>query len=156
MIELLSNIDIEDICRQLNINLITCTSKNLLSGKIVNGGYVINLQNANAGPGSHWTTFYIRGNDVMYFDSFGQSYPYDVFKFVNKNKKMNLNFNKTQIQDIPSTACGYFCIAFLHHMENHKGKSLVSLCDDFTNKFDPVDQKQNDAILQSIFKDIFE
>ena len=155
MVELLSNVDIEEICQKLSINLIQCTSKNTLNGKPVDGGYVINLQNAFGGGGSHWTAFYIRNNECIYFDSFGETYPNDVYKFVKQTKNMNLNYSSVQIQDLLSTSCGWFCIAFLHYMENHKSKSLYNVCNEFTNMFDPIHQQKNDAILQSIIKKLF-
>ena len=155
MIELLSNIDIEDICKELSINLIQCTSKDMLTGKPKNGAYIINLQNAYDGGGTHWSTFYIRGNECMYFDSFGEIYPYDVFKFVHQKSKMKLDYSNTQIQDLRSTACGYFCIAFLHHMKMNPNDSLYNTCIQFTNLFNPINQSNNDVILQSLIKKLF-
>ena len=81
-------------------------SKNKLPKELKQGWYVINLQSSNAGNGSHWTCFKVSQNDLWYNDSMGFPPPTEVIK----KCKNNLYYNKKEIQDIHSTACGWFCI----------------------------------------------
>jgi hypothetical protein len=58
-------------------------------------------------------------------------------------------WNQKPIQDIDSTACGYFCIAFIklsYYMDN-KNKALKFFNDLFTNN-----TKKNDYILEKLLK----
>ena len=71
-----------------------------------NSWYVINMQNHNDGNGTHWVCLKT-GIPLTYFDSFGFAPPIEVMEKV----KNGMSFNKREIQDYNSTACGWFCIA---------------------------------------------
>ena len=53
----------------IEINLNGVYSINILS-KIKDGAYVINLAEFKL-IGTHWIAFYVNGNNIIYFDSFG-------------------------------------------------------------------------------------
>ena len=53
----------------IEINLNGVYSINILS-KIKDGAYVINLGEFKL-IGTHWIAFYVNGNNIIYFDSFG-------------------------------------------------------------------------------------
>ena len=53
----------------IEINLNGVYSINILS-KIKDGAYVINLGEFKS-IGTHWIAFYVNGNNIIYFDSFG-------------------------------------------------------------------------------------
>lgn len=150
MVELLSNFDIEEMCKYYKINLKACVSKDELVGRGVEGAYVINLDDAS-GRGTHWTCLFIRENSAVYFDSFGEIYPTQVKRFVGNRK---LVYNCTQIQDLPQQSCGFYCLGFLYYVSKHKDVNLSALCNDFTNLFDPVDQRKNQDILRRFFQKI--
>ena len=145
---ILSNYDISDICDYLKIPLIKIISKNELNGTPKNGGYIVNLQSSNAGDGTHWVCFYVRGDIAVYFDSFGEVPPIEVINFLT-NK--NIYYNDLHIQDFNDDSCGFYCVAFLHYMDNHKG-NLKVLSKKFTDFFDPIIQTNNVKILQKYFK----
>jgi hypothetical protein len=148
--EILSNIDIEHLCKILNIPLILCVSKNKLKNyKPINGGYIINLMDSGGG-GSHWVALWIQDNNAVYFDSFGKIYPYDVKKFI-KNKKFY--YNTDQIQHLQQESCGYFCIFFLYMMNSNKHLYARTLLNRFINLFSD-DESDNDNILQKYLKNI--
>ena len=148
--EILSNIDIEQLCKLLKIPLIACVSKNRLKDyKPVNGGYIINLMDSGGG-GSHWVALWIHQNNAIYFDSFGEIYPYDVKKFV-KNK--NFYYNTDQIQHLTQDSCGYFCIFFLYMTHSNQHLYPRVLLNRFINVFSD-NERDNDNILQKYLKNI--
>ena len=95
-------------------------SRDNLPKTIKNGAYVINLDEY-ADVGTHWIAFYVKNNEVIYFDSFGiQHVPKEIKKFIgHKNTKTNI----FRIQADNSVMCGYFCIGFISFML--VGKSLI-------------------------------
>ena len=141
----LTNFDLENLCNIYKINLIQCTGKDGLIGKPRNGCYIINLNDSNEG-GSHWTCFYIRDGHCAYFDSFGCICPYNVSRFL-KQSHIRTVYNTSQIQELTDDHCGYYCIAFLYYMSNHKGK-LKFLLNQFDGIFDLKETKNNVRILQ--------
>ena len=95
-------------------------SRDNLPKTIKNGAYVINLDEYED-VGTHWIAFYVKNNEVIYFDSFGiQHVPKEIKKFIgHKNTKTNI----FRIQADNSVMCGYFCIGFISFML--VGKSLI-------------------------------
>ena len=152
--EILSNLDIEAFCYEFDINLICCCSKDeLIKYRPVSGCYVINLQNSSDGPGSHWVALYIFNNYAVFFDPFGQIYPYEIHKFINKKK---LIYSDDIIQNINQQCCGYYCLDFLNFIsKNYKDnprKSLncfLQLFNDDTNKNDNILQQHIKLMLQN-------
>ena len=100
----------EDIIQFLNhrgCHINGVYSKDKLPTHLNRGWYVVNLQDHDAGNGTHWTCLNNLGNDILYFDSLGFYPPLDVCG----KAKGDIHFSHKQIQDINSTACGYFCCA---------------------------------------------
>lgn len=145
-----NSIELEDISKRLNINLVGVFSKDKLPDKMFVGGYIINMENHDIGQGTHWTALYItEKNVIIYFDSFGLPPPREIKQFINYKP---LAINTRQIQDINSTMCGYFCLMFLKYIETYKNhkKGLYEIYDDFLNLF-RRDKKRNDEIVKSYF-----
>ena len=118
-------------------------SRNNLPNKIKKGACVINLDKYE-NIGTHWISLFVKGNKVIYFDSFGiEHIPKEINKFINNN---NIESNIFRIQSYDSIMCGYFCIELINYML--KGKTLL----DYTNLFSPNDLKKNDQIIKRIFK----
>ena len=69
--------------------------------------YVVNLDTyISIGP--HCKIFYVNGDNVTYFDSFGVEYiPKEIKKFISSK-------NIKTIQANDSIMCGYFSIGFIH------------------------------------------
>jgi hypothetical protein len=105
--------------------------------------YIVNLQDSDDGGGTHWTAFYYNKLlESFYWDSYGFIAPTDV-----EEKITPYEFNNSEIQDMDSSACGYFCVAFikiLHNKVNKKEayKAFLSLF-----KHHPA---KNDKILHNL------
>ena len=75
----LSNYEIIEIIKNYNIPFNGVFSKDELPSNLLIGFYIINLQDANAGSGTHWTSLYkINDGFSIYYDSFGFVPPLDV------------------------------------------------------------------------------
>jgi hypothetical protein len=68
------------------------------------------LQDSDDGGGTHWTVFYYnKPLDSIYFDSYGFIAP----EIVQDKISPYIYNDYDQIQDMNSSACGYFCISFI-------------------------------------------
>ena len=77
--------------------------------------------------GTHWIFLYVKGNNIIYFDSFGVEHIPKQIKKITGNR--NIIKDIYRIEACGSIMWGYFCIGFLHFMI--KGESLL----DYTNLF---------------------
>ena len=114
-----------------------CFIKNELPKKLTNGFYVINLNGH-----SHWTVLYKDNDDIFYYDSFGFEAPEEI-----ETKLGNYYWNDTDIQDIDTSSCGYYVIAFIKFM-NNKINPLKSY-KTFVSLFNS-DTKKNEKILNTL------
>ena len=138
----LSNFDIINILKHFGIEIVGIYSKDRLPSVLKKGFYIINLNNHNE-PGSHWVALYYNHLDYsIYFDSYGFPAP----EAVQKRIKPYL-FNDRDIQSINSSACGYFCIAFIYFLYFKQDK--YEAFDVFINLFSE-NLMRNDEILQNM------
>jgi hypothetical protein len=140
----LSSRDLEQLVKQYKIdNFNGIFSKDLLPDKLEQGWYIINLENHDEGNGTHWTCFKITDTKLnIYFDSYNFVAP----ELVDK-KIMPYIYNDKQIQDITSSACGWYCIACMSYVEKHNPVGDYLAFKDFINGFSK-NQDFNDGILQ--------
>ena len=137
----LTNFEIQTYC-QNNPKFNGAYSRNNLT-KIKVGVYVTNPDEYES-IRIHWIPFYLNGNNIMYFDSFGvENIPKEIKKFIG-NKNIITNIYRIQTYD--SIMCGCFCIGFFYFML--KGNSLL----DYTNLFSPNDYEKNDKIILKYFQ----
>ena len=108
----LSNFKILEILDNKNLPINGVFSKDLLPS-LKKGFYIINIQNHDEGSGTHWTCLYYDDKDNIYFDSFGFAAPMEIQRHLK-----SYSYNDKQIQNIDSTSCGYYCIAFIQYMNN--------------------------------------
>ena len=107
------------------------------------GAYLINLDEYSD-IGTHWIAFYVRHNDVTYFDSFGVEHiPKEMKAFIDRS--LSITTNIFRIQAYNSIMCGYFCIGFIDFML--AGMTLTK----YTNIFSPDNFKKNDDIILNYF-----
>ena len=130
----LSNLEIEEKLKKYNIKLNGIIMSNELN-KLYNGFYVINLDKVGNG-GTHWTCLYYDGKINYYFDSFGMPPPTHIEQLL----KPVFIYNKEQIQDVKSDACGYYCIAWLKFMS--RGKNKNRLFNLFNNLFNDINKNE--------------
>ena len=149
---MLSNIDLEDMARKDDLDLIGVYSKDRIPSQRQVGSYIINMQDFNDGNGTHWIAFKIFDNGkACYFDSFGTIYPEDIGEFLKIFKP--IAYNNRQIQDPKSEMCGWFCLAFIKYFNDFdtKKNNVFDAYDDFLNIFSN-DAKKNDKIVAELIK----
>ena len=134
-----------------------------------NKSYIINLEDefdegGNLQSGSHWTCLqinkYPNGKiESMYFDPFGSPPPKDIIEsYKNTVGKSHFPHNTKDIQSLMSNACGWYCCAYLHFINNftNRTKNLYDDTEHFLEFFDDlnksVDFKKNEYILKLFFQ----
>ena len=148
---MLSNFDLEKFAKFYKLPLVSICMKDELPLKPIEGCYIVNMQSSTAGSGSHWVSMFFWKNICYYFDSFGASPPTEVVNFIKKKKGSHLLFNNFIIQDLKSSNCGYFALAFLLYMwQNRQRSNLKDVFNEFVNNF-ADDTRKNDDILKSFF-----
>ena len=151
---MLSNFEIEDIVKELKIpDFRACICKDeLKNNKVMNGSYIINMQNNRDGHGTHWVALFIdKQMHPWYFDSFGFICPQEVIAFC-KRTRNKIGYSNKEIQDIKSQSCGYYCIAFIQAMSKQMSyyeKSPEMRFNEFLNHFN-FDPKKNELILHKL------
>lgn len=164
---MLTNFDIERLCKKLDLPLIGVFSKDELSGvEREIGSYYINMQSSTDGDGSHWCLAKIYCDDdrdgsddsdgeevvanALYFDPFGLGMPKETASFLRPFKPVYCN--NRQIQSVKSTECGWYCLACDYILE-HKKHSDTYL-EDYEKFLEMWSKKpsKNLAILKDIFK----
>ena len=164
---MLTNFDITRLCDDLDLPCIGVFSKDELKHtKHEIGSYYINMQNSDAGAGTHWVLAKIysdndRDSDsdsendakpakALYFDSFGLGMPKEVSEFLKPYKPIPCT--NRQIQDIRTTQCGWYCL-YCDYVLEHKKHSPTYLEDyeKFLNMWGD-DIRENLKILKALFK----
>ena len=139
----LSNFDIMKIIQSQGVDdFHGVYMKDQLPDKLERGFYVINLQSSKDGNGTHWVCLYYTPNFSYYYDSYGFIAPLEVQK-----KITPYMYNDLEIQDINSTACGFYCVAFILYL--NKKMNIEKAFMEFINLFGK-DTERNEAILHQI------
>lgn len=108
---------------------------------------IINLDEST-GPGTHWTCWFNstkpnQSKEVYYYDSFGIGPDNRTIKFL-KGANKPIAYNTSQMQDLSSKRCGWYCLTWLRKMLS--GSSFYdSLYDEFTQ----VPSKVNERLVKS-------
>jgi hypothetical protein len=140
----LSNFKIDDILKSYK-RFKGCFSKDKLPKLEPNCYYIVNIQHSKDGDGSHWTCLFVLNDKMaLYLDPMGYPPPTEV-----EDKIQFIIWNERPIQDLESTACGYYCIAFIKvsYYMTDKNKALEYFNDLFTYK-----TKKNDYILKELLR----
>lgn len=140
----LSDTDIINICAKLNLPLNGVYPKDILPKELKQGFYIINLVDHRNTECGHWTILYYspipNSCPHLYFDSFGFVSP----KAIEEKLLPSYIYNEQQIQDERSSACGFFCIAFIHFLHlNPSKQAFKAFCKLFSKQV-----SQNDKILK--------
>jgi len=144
---MLSNIQLSQMAQNNNIQLDDVIYKSDITNikKKKNMNLILNLDNGNGG--THWTCYIKRGDNHIYFDSFGAIYPDIVKQYCNNSTK--LCHNAYICQDLKTETCGYYCFGLIHYIENNKG-NVYDLANAYINLFES-NTKKNNKILQDYF-----
>lgn len=167
---MLTDRQLEELSVKMNIPLEDIIFKDQCPDKFkFNKSYIINLEDeydegGNLQSGSHWTCLqinkYPNGTiQSIYFDPFGSPPPKSIIEcFKRTTGKSHFPHNTKDIQSLMSNACGWYCCAFLHFINNfsHRMKDLYVDTDNFLEYFDDlnksVDFKKNEYILKMFFQ----
>jgi hypothetical protein len=162
----LTDIQIWDLAKRMRVPLVFCGFKTELRTKRLqyNKAYIVNLEDefdelGFKNEGTHYTCFQVNKypngkKQGVYFDSFGQPPPQIVDAFVG----FKLPYNTKDVQSLMNSACGWYCLAFLHYINSYDGRSkdLYTDCEDFTDMFDDLnkscDHLKNEYILKHFFR----
>lgn len=80
------------------------------NGPKTNETAIINLDDKD-GPGTHWVAYRKIGDDVTYFDSFGNLQPpIDLISYLGVG---SIKYNYKRYQDWNTFYCGHLCLKFL-------------------------------------------
>ena len=149
---MLTNYDIEEICRELKLPIVGVYSKDQLPAKNYIGSYYVNMEDSDEGNGSHWVYMLITDKGkALYYDSFGVYPPEDINNFLSIFKPF-MRSNR-QIQNIESISCGKYCIMCDYYVNDKlkKGMSLTDAFGDFLSVWSD-DTTKNDKILNEMMK----
>ena len=162
----LSNHDLVRLARKYSIPLDDVVSKDMLEQLPFKQNLIVNLQDLHNDDGSinggtHWValSYNPKYKIYTYFDSFGISPPSDVVAYAYSNKpKSKLIYNRTQIQRITTTTCGWYCMAFLQYLDTHKQYTPTLALNKFIDEFDRVggngetDLMRSNRTLKAMFR----
>ena len=107
--------------------------------KLKNGYFVINLNGR-----SHWTALLKDGDKYFYFDSYGFPASQEV-----EDQIGEYIYSDLQLQHLNSSSCGWFCLAWMKWMQEHKHKNKKICYMSFLKLFHD-DPKKNEAILNKL------
>lgn len=139
----LSDLDIYEILNHHNIKINGIYQKDKLTD-LQDGFYVINLQSSTDGNGSHWCGLYYNFDKSCWFDSFGFVAPEEIELLL-----QDYDYNDTDIQNVNSSSCGFYVIAFIKFLYNKKDKDTAYKT--FLNLF-KKNTFQNERILKSLLE----
>lgn len=139
----LTNTDIKNILDHYKIKLNAIDQKDKI---VLNkpGYYIINIQSSKEGSGTHWTALIYNPEKSYFFDAYGFPPPDDIELLLPEYE-----YNMFDIQNINSSSCGFYCIAFLKFMNSKKDKESAFKA--FLNLF-KRNTIQNENILDDILK----
>ncbi len=141
----LSNFEIDKYLNHLPFYKGCKMSDELRKKKIApNEVLVINLDKS-INQGTHWCLIFNAQNRkaVIYIDPFGLPPNNDTLKYLRTSNKKVI-YNTSQIQDMTSVLCGYYCIFFA--IELSKGRNLYDVLYTFT-----FNTQQNELIIRDYF-----
>ena len=107
--------------------------------KLKNGYYIINLNGR-----SHWTVLLKDDDKFYYFDSYGFPASQEV-----EDQIGEYIYSDLQLQHLNSSSCGFFVIAFMRYLQNHKQKDKNICCKSFLKLFSK-DSNENELILNEL------
>ena len=133
----LTNGEIDELVKHYKIKKYHgCFIDDKLPSKLHNGYYVINLNGH-----SHWCCLMKDGKKYFYFDSYGFPASQEIEEQIGE-----YIYSDNQLQHLNSSACGFFCIAWMLWMQNHKHKNKEICFNSFLTIF-TEDPKKNEMIL---------
>jgi hypothetical protein len=168
----LTDRQIRELCQKMKIPL--ATKKGIIFKNEIpcnleyNKAYFINLEdeyNAEGllNNGSHWTCFqiakYPSGKVApIYFDAYGMPPPEIVKEKIMKFCKQKVPFNTKDIQSLMANACGWYCCAYLHYINNfsHRTGDIYLDTEQFLEYFEDLNKSTNFLKNEYVLKMFFQ
>ena len=168
----LTDRQIRELCQKMKIPL--ATNKGIIFKNEIpcnleyNKAYFINLEdeyNAEGllNNGSHWTCFqiakYPSGKVApIYFDAYGMPPPEIVKEKIMKFCKQKVPFNTKDIQSLMANACGWYCCAYLHYINNfsHRTGDIYLDTEQFLEYFEDLNKSTNFLKNEYVLKHFFQ
>ncbi len=85
------------------------------------------------------------GDKFYYFDSYGFPASQEV-----EDQIGEYIYSDLQLQHLNSSSCGFFCIAWMRWMQEHKHKNKKICYESFLKLFHDDDPKKNEVILNKL------
>lgn len=169
---MLTDHQLTKLCKSMNVPLakdgIRFKTEFKPSSLEYNKSYIVNLDDeyddeGNLKSGTHWTCFQINkcpnGTiEPIYFDPFGIGPPEELKENIMKLCKKKIPFTTKNVQSMMSNACGFYCCAFLHYINNfsHRTNDIYEDTECFMHYFDDLNQStdflKNEFILKQFFQ----
>ena len=139
----LNDIQLKELVDKMGLPLKNILMRDEMKELNEDGFYIINLDTSN-NRGTHWTALYFHPLNSYYNDSFGFVPPLEV-----EEKIKPYHYNNKDIQDYYSSACGWYCLAFIKFLHDKTDKQLAfkEFLRMFSNK-----TTENDNILKEYLK----
>ena len=111
----LTNIEIDNYAKKLKLkHYMKHRMLDEIKGKAKeNECGIINLD-VSTGPGTHYVAYFKKGNDKIYFDSFGLKPPNEIINYL----KSPILYQTFRIQKLEDTNCGKYCLYVLYRLNN--------------------------------------
>lgn len=165
---MLTDTQLTELSHKMGIPLEVVLFKDEMPKKIkYNKSYIINIEDSideegNSNEGTHWTCLQVNKYpdgkvEPFYFDPYGMPPPESVKKAVMDTCGQKLPFNTKDIQSLMNNACGFYCVALLHYINEAptRTRNMYQDIENFLSMFDDlntsVDFKKNEYILKHFF-----
>lgn len=79
----------------------------------LNESAIVNLDTSDR-PGTHWVCYVKKGDNVLYFDPFGNLRPQPELLNYLKGNNIKIYYNRTNHQKWGTPYCGHLCLQFLY------------------------------------------
>ena len=98
---------------------------------------IVNLDSAG-NPGTHWVSYYKDKKNRIYFDSFAQTTPVEIQKYLKTDHEFKTDIaviqrNTDIVQHINTSICGHLCLFVLKALE--KGESYQKIINKLREKY---------------------
>lgn len=114
----------------------------------------------STGGGTHWVAWICSGGSkgaspfTMYFDSFGLGLPDTIKAYLSKHVGKHYR-SSSEIQDIKSDLCGYYCVDFIKECYNKDIDGMIDYIDDYQpwagqNESELIKKLKKDGVLDML------
>ena len=109
----LSNLEINDAAKWLSLNGFrgVCLNDALPKKAKLNECGILNLD-SSSGEGIHWVMWFKKGNDKLYFDSYGLQPSSELIAYL----KSSIFYNSERVLENGEVFCGHLCLFALKQL----------------------------------------